>query len=225
MSGFRISASISADVARGVIADAQLVALAHESRADALEQMYSAYKVRIYTFLLRLLADPEAADDLTQDVFTKAYQALGTLTKEHRVLPWLYRIDPAVLSWSLLALTLGVMAWAGRHFYVRAWSDFRHHSAAYAILPILRAHNRARVTVVCYSNVTAPDRVTEQLRALADLWHDVALLPDDELDGDEDGQSADKGGCGCDAAPSGTVALWSLAGMLALIRRRGISRA
>ncbi|HEY6959198.1 MAG TPA: RNA polymerase sigma factor, partial [Candidatus Limnocylindria bacterium] len=29
---------------------------------------------------------------LTQDVFTKAYQALPTLTREHHVLPWLYRI-------------------------------------------------------------------------------------------------------------------------------------
>ena len=92
MSGARMSASIAADVGRAVIADAQLVALAHESRADALEAMYSAYKARIYTYLLRLLADPEGADDLTQDVFTKAYQALGSLTKEHRVLPWLYRI-------------------------------------------------------------------------------------------------------------------------------------
>ena len=26
-------------------------------------------------------------------------------------------------------LTLGVMAWAGRHFYTRAWAAFRHHSA------------------------------------------------------------------------------------------------
>src|SRR2546430_17183142 len=92
MSGVRMSASVSAEVGRAVIADAQLVALAHESRADALEAMHSAYKGRIYTYLLRLLADPEGADDLTQDVFTKAYQALGTLTKEHRVLPWLYRI-------------------------------------------------------------------------------------------------------------------------------------
>ena len=73
-------------------ADAQLVALAREAPADALEAMYGAYKGRIYTYLLRLLADPEGADDLTQDVFTKAYQAFGTLTKEHRVLPWLYRI-------------------------------------------------------------------------------------------------------------------------------------
>jgi RNA polymerase sigma-70 factor, ECF subfamily len=75
-----------------VIADAQLIALARESREAALEVMYNAYKTRIYTFLLRLCGDPETSDDLTQDCFTKAYQALGTLTKEHRVLPWLYRI-------------------------------------------------------------------------------------------------------------------------------------
>jgi RNA polymerase sigma-70 factor (ECF subfamily) len=74
------------------VSDAQLIALARESKADAIEALYGAYKGRIYTFLLRLLGDPELADDLTQDVFTKAYQALGTLTKDHRVLPWLYRI-------------------------------------------------------------------------------------------------------------------------------------
>jgi len=56
--------------------------------------------------------------------------AMESLTPALRaVMPWLYAIDPAVLSWSLLVLTLGVMAWAGRHFYVRAWSGFRHHSA------------------------------------------------------------------------------------------------
>jgi Cu+-exporting ATPase len=56
--------------------------------------------------------------------------AMESLTPALRAaMPWLYRIDPAVLSWSLLALTLGVMAWAGRHFYARAWSGFRHHSA------------------------------------------------------------------------------------------------
>jgi Cu+-exporting ATPase len=46
-----------------------------------------------------------------------------------RVLPGLYRIDPRVLSYGLLVLTVGIMAWAGRHFYSRAWSSFRHHSA------------------------------------------------------------------------------------------------
>jgi Cu+-exporting ATPase len=30
---------------------------------------------------------------------------------------------------ALLVLTVAVMGWAGRHFYTRAWSAFRHHSA------------------------------------------------------------------------------------------------
>jgi RNA polymerase sigma-70 factor (ECF subfamily) len=90
MSSSGLSASM--DAGRIAAADAKVVALARESRADALNVIYAAHKVRIYTFLLRLLADPAGADDLTQDVFTKAYQALGSLTDQHRVLPWLYRI-------------------------------------------------------------------------------------------------------------------------------------
>ena len=46
-----------------------------------------------------------------------------------RMLPWLYAANPRTLTWTLLLLTAGVMAWAGRHFYVRAWAAFRHHSA------------------------------------------------------------------------------------------------
>jgi Cu+-exporting ATPase len=44
-------------------------------------------------------------------------------------LPWLYRVPAAALSWGLMLLALGVMAWAGRHFYTRAWAALRHHSA------------------------------------------------------------------------------------------------
>jgi P-type Cu+ transporter len=43
--------------------------------------------------------------------------------------PWLYRIPVQPLSWGLLGLTLVVMGWAGRHFYVRAWKSFLHHAA------------------------------------------------------------------------------------------------
>ena len=44
-------------------------------------------------------------------------------------MPWLYTLSPDLLRWSLLAATLVVMAWAGRHFYTGAWNAFRHHSA------------------------------------------------------------------------------------------------
>ena len=45
------------------------------------------------------------------------------------LLPWLANVSHQQLSWSLLVLTVVVMAWTGRHFYVRAWIAFRHHSA------------------------------------------------------------------------------------------------
>lgn len=43
--------------------------------------------------------------------------------------PWLYAILPTTLSVALLAATLMVMGWAGRHFYVRAWKGLRHRTA------------------------------------------------------------------------------------------------
>ncbi len=43
--------------------------------------------------------------------------------------PWLYALPQAALAWGLLGLTVVVMGWAGRHFYTRAWSAFRHHAA------------------------------------------------------------------------------------------------
>ncbi len=46
-----------------------------------------------------------------------------------RVLPWVYNIPTSVIPWCLLVLTLGVMGWAGREFYTRAWAAFRHHAA------------------------------------------------------------------------------------------------
>jgi P-type Cu+ transporter len=45
------------------------------------------------------------------------------------VMPWLYRIDVMLLTYVLLGMTVAVMAWAGRHFYTRAWAAFRHHAA------------------------------------------------------------------------------------------------
>ena len=44
-------------------------------------------------------------------------------------LPWLYAIEPQALTYALLAVTVFVMAWAGRHFYTRAWSGLKHGTA------------------------------------------------------------------------------------------------
>ena len=56
--------------------------------------------------------------------------AMQSLTPPlQRWLPWLYAVDERVLGYGLMMATAGVMAWAGRHFYTRAWASFRHHAA------------------------------------------------------------------------------------------------
>ena len=44
-------------------------------------------------------------------------------------LPWLYAVPVRTITWSLMTLTVGVMLWAGRQFYVSAWTAFRHRAA------------------------------------------------------------------------------------------------
>ena len=66
---------------------------------------------------------PAAADPVMQWVMTTLDPAMS------RWLPWLYAIDRGTLAWALLILTAGVMGWAGRHFYVRAWRAGRHGGA------------------------------------------------------------------------------------------------
>lgn len=43
--------------------------------------------------------------------------------------PWLYGVDAQLLSYGLMGLTLWIMAWAGRRFYVKAWSALLHGTA------------------------------------------------------------------------------------------------
>jgi Cu+-exporting ATPase len=45
------------------------------------------------------------------------------------LVPVLYAVPATVLSFGLMVLTAGIMLWAGRRFYVRAWKALRHRSA------------------------------------------------------------------------------------------------
>jgi predicted O-linked N-acetylglucosamine transferase (SPINDLY family) len=63
--------------------------------------------------------------------------------------------------------------------YVSA--DFRHHSAAVVFGPVILAHDRDAVEVVCYSGVIEPDDATARFRDAATLWRDTAGLSDDTL--------------------------------------------
>jgi predicted O-linked N-acetylglucosamine transferase (SPINDLY family) len=59
--------------------------------------------------------------------------------------------------------------------------DFREHSVAYFLEPLLASHNKAAVEVFCYAEVAQPDQRTERFQALADHWRPTVGLSDADL--------------------------------------------
>ncbi|MFO1057336.1 MAG: hypothetical protein U1E53_10255 [Dongiaceae bacterium] len=59
--------------------------------------------------------------------------------------------------------------------------DFRDHSVAFFIEPVLAAHDRGAFELHAFSAVRRPDAVTGRLRALVGRWHEAAALSDLEL--------------------------------------------
>jgi predicted O-linked N-acetylglucosamine transferase (SPINDLY family) len=60
-------------------------------------------------------------------------------------------------------------------------SEFRRHSAAYSLLPVLRHHDHVKFEIVCYSCWPLQDEMTEKFKSCADVWVDAAQFSDDEL--------------------------------------------
>lgn len=46
-----------------------------------------------------------------------------------RALPWLYNLPATILSYTLLLLTVTIMLWSGRQFYIKAWAALLHRTA------------------------------------------------------------------------------------------------
>lgn len=58
---------------------------------QAFERLYRRHVARIHT-MVRRMAGPDAADDLTQDVFIRAWDKLPTFRGESAFGTWLYRL-------------------------------------------------------------------------------------------------------------------------------------
>ena len=59
--------------------------------------------------------------------------------------------------------------------------DFRLHSVAYYIEPVLKSHDPGRFRITCYSDVSCPDEVTLRFKSLGWDWRDVSAFTDDRL--------------------------------------------
>jgi predicted O-linked N-acetylglucosamine transferase (SPINDLY family) len=71
---------------------------------------------------------------------------------------------------------------AGRRLKVGYVSpDFRQHSVAYFLEPLLRSHDHNEIEVFCYAEVGWPDALTRQFKQLADHWFSTVGISDEAL--------------------------------------------
>jgi RNA polymerase sigma-70 factor, ECF subfamily len=72
--------------------DGSLVALARAGDAGAFERLYRENVSRVYALCLRLSGDVARAEELTQDVFVRAWEKLELFGGKSSFGTWLYRL-------------------------------------------------------------------------------------------------------------------------------------
>src|ERR1700739_3736534 len=68
------------------------VALTRKGQQAAFEALFSRYQSRLLSFCRHMLSSREDAEDVLQEVFTAAFNAILADEREINVRPWLYRI-------------------------------------------------------------------------------------------------------------------------------------
>ena len=68
------------------------VALAAAGDRRAFERLYRAHLNRVFSLCMRMCADRGRAEELTQDVFVRAWEKLGSFRGESAFTTWLHRL-------------------------------------------------------------------------------------------------------------------------------------
>ena len=85
-----LQATRSQDRGRGIVND--LISAAQLGDDRAFRSLYEVSVDRVYALCLRLAADPGLAEELTQDVFVRAWEKLKTFKGESAFSTWLHRL-------------------------------------------------------------------------------------------------------------------------------------
>lgn len=59
---------------------------------EKFEEVYTKYKVKVYSICYRMMGSKEDASDITQDVFVKVYKKLNTFKGNSSLSTWIHRI-------------------------------------------------------------------------------------------------------------------------------------
>jgi RNA polymerase sigma-70 factor, ECF subfamily len=72
--------------------DTDLVVRALAGSQDAFRDLVTRYQRPVFALILRMVRDPQAAEELAQETFVKCYGRLATYDAERRFSSWLFKI-------------------------------------------------------------------------------------------------------------------------------------
>lgn len=72
--------------------DQEVVALAREGREAAYRELIRRYERPIFSLILRMVRDRQLAEDLAQETFIKALNAIGSYRPEYKFSSWIFKI-------------------------------------------------------------------------------------------------------------------------------------
>ena len=77
--------------------ETDVVREAQEGSGEAFERLYRRHGRRVYALCLRMVSDPERAEELTQDVFVRAWNTIGSFQHRSAFGTWLHRLGVNVV--------------------------------------------------------------------------------------------------------------------------------
>jgi RNA polymerase sigma-70 factor (ECF subfamily) len=72
--------------------DQEIVALAREGREAAYRELIRRYERPVFSLILRMVRDRQLAEDLSQETFIKALNAIGSYRPEFKFSSWIFKI-------------------------------------------------------------------------------------------------------------------------------------
>jgi RNA polymerase sigma-70 factor (ECF subfamily) len=71
--------------------DEDVIALARQGKEEGYRELLRRYQRPVYHLIYGIVRDREAAEDLTQETFVRAFDSLGSFRRNHRFAPWILK--------------------------------------------------------------------------------------------------------------------------------------
>src|SRR4051794_32601853 len=152
--------------------DAELVQACLEGRRDAFDVLVERHQRHVYQLCYRFAGNHEDANDLTQEVFIRAYRGLKTFRGQASLGTWLYRIAVNVSLNKVGSKATEATARSEPLDALPAASDARTASSDESATEALLRRERAGQVRAAIARLPKKQRATLVLRVYHDLPHE-----------------------------------------------------